>query len=66
MIAPLESRLPGIGTTIFTVMSELARQHGVARALHRRVGQHCLAEEEARLHIPDNHGVKAERARVVQ
>ena len=28
MIAPLESRLPGIGTTIFTVMSELARQHG--------------------------------------
>lgn len=28
MIPPLESRLPGVETTIFTVMSELARVHG--------------------------------------
>ena len=26
---PPRSRLPGVGTTIFTVMSELAREHGV-------------------------------------
>lgn len=28
MMPPLESRLPGFGTTIFTVMSRLAQEHG--------------------------------------
>ena len=54
MIPPLESRLPGVGTTIFTVMSELARVHGALNlsqgvpdfqppaALADRVGEQVL------------------------
>ena len=56
---PVSSRLPGVGTTIFTVMSELAREHGALNlsqgvpdfqppaALAERVGEQvCLGANQ--------------------
>src|SRR3546814_594342 len=46
-MAHIETKLPKVGTTIFTVMSQLATEHGAVnpgqRSEERRVGKECVS-----------------------